>query len=387
LEIIYLHHNSGRFFKGSPTEDDSFFTYGFPGKSAQLIKKYYPAYHIEVWRLSCSSRKYYQKSINNITYKVFPSFQIRGVIDISFRALRELKKCTKENDSILYLSSLHYGLTYLLAFLKRNYKIVVQDYGEYPPKFKLNNSKGLRKLFLYLQIKIEKSLFKKIDMICPGDVNKIPYIIETDQTARYCFVHPLGINMTCFPQIPKSEAKQLLDWDSNKKYILYVGRLDEVKHVDKLVKIWLEIKELDKNVELVFIGGMSNDKFYNLSRESGVLLYPRMLNEELYKYYCAADVYVLMGLENIKFGGIGIAVTESLACGTPVVSSNLRNFLGKDTDRIGEKPVSIQEHKAAIIKVLNNPLNYSECRKAIEDYYSEKPVAKKLNNIFLSLFS
>jgi len=385
VQIIYLHFNSGRFFKGAPTEDDSFFTYGFPSRSARLIKKYYPDYHIEVWRLSCTSKKYYEKTISNINYKVFPSIQIKGIFDFSFSAVGELRRKTKKECTIIYLSSLHYGLTYLIAFLFKNKKIIVQDYGELPPKYKLSHNKGLKKLYLYLQLFIEKYAFKDIDLICPGDINKIQYILETQPKAKYKFVHPVGIELAHFPIISKNEAKSLLGWNLNTKYILYIGRLDDVKHIDKLINIWNEIKNNQPNVDLVFIGGFETDKYYSMAKEAGVKLFDRMLNTDLYRYYCAADVYVLLGLDNIKFGGIGIAVTESLACGTPVVSSNLRNFIGGDITGIGEAPATIEEHKEAIIKVLSSPQNYLNCRKAIEKYYSNEAIAVKLNELFLSI--
>jgi glycosyltransferase involved in cell wall biosynthesis len=385
LQIIYLHFNSGRFFKKAPTEDNSFYTYGFPSKSAYLIKNYYPSYKVEVWRLSSISKRYYEKTIGDILFKVFPSIQLKGIIDLSFPAIIELRKRTKNENIIIYLSSLHYGLTYLIAFLFKRQRIIVQDYGEIPPGYKLLNTRGFKKLLLRIQLCIEKYAFKNISLICPGDINKIPYILKTQPESKYRFIHPLGMDLNNFPVIPKEQAKISLGWDTNSKYILYIGRLDEVKHVDSLIRIWKEIKINDERVDLVFIGGQESDIFYNMAREAGVRLYNRMLNKDLYRYYCAANVYVLLGLENIKFGGIGIAVTESLACGTPVVSSNLRNFIGGDITGIGEAPVTIDQHKEAIIKVLNKPEDYLNCRKAIEKYYSNEAIAIKLNELFLSI--
>jgi glycosyltransferase involved in cell wall biosynthesis len=387
MKIIFIGYNSGRFFKKIPDCENSFYTYGFNSRRARALKKYYPQYSVEVWRLAFETKNYYEKKIDDILYKVYPAFRIGRMIHISFRALNHLKSAIKTPGTVIHLSSIHTYLTYLIAFLFRKYPIIAQDHGEIPLQLKAESHLRLYRVYFKIQLYIEKLAFQNIDYFYLGDVNQIHYIKIVKPDFRGEISPSIGIDLSCFPVIGRKIAQEELGWNPENKYILYVGRLDEVKHVDSLIRLWTEIKNIYNNVELVLVGGMESDSFYSLAKDAGVKLYHRVMNNDIYKFYCAADVYVLLGLENIKFGGIGIAVTESLTCGTPVVSSNMRNFLGGDLAGIGEAPGTLEEHKEAIIKVLTNPQNYMHCRKAMEQYYSNEAVATKLNAIILSLIN
>jgi glycosyltransferase involved in cell wall biosynthesis len=385
MKIIFIGYNSGRFFKKVPDIDNSFYTYGFNSRRAKALKEYYPDYKIEVWRLAYETRKYYEKEINGIIYKIYPAIKLGKIIHISFRALFHLRSALLEPKTVIHFSNLHSYFTYLISALFRKYPMIVQDHGEVPLQLKANSHSGLHRMYFILQLLIEKKVFKYLDYFYLGDVNQIPYLQEVKPDFKGEISPSIGIDMSSFPVIQRNSAKTELGWNLDNKYILYVGRLDEVKHVDALIRIWQEIRKSQCNVELVFVGGMESDKFYSLALLSGVKMYKRIMNTEIYKFYCAADVYVLLGLDNIKFGGIGIAVTESLACGTPVVSSNMRNFLERELTGIGEAPVSLEDHKAAIMKILEKPENYHNCRDAIIRCYSNNAVARRLNNTILSL--
>jgi glycosyltransferase involved in cell wall biosynthesis len=244
----------------------------------------------------------------------------------------------------------------------------------------------LKKVLYKFNLFIEKLVFKNIDFFYLGDVNSVPYIKEV---YPQCTGEPnvISVDARLFYPVSKVDAKQKLGWDISKKYILYVGRLDKVKHTDELIYLWIEIKKEMPEVELVFIGGIETEPFFNLAKENNVMMYPRTMNVDLPIYYSAADVYVLLGLENIKFGGLGVAPTESLSCGTPVVSSNLRNIVGGSLHGIGEAPQTLEGHKEAIIKVLKSPENYTKCRDIIIKHYTEEAIAKRADQVIKQLSS
>ena len=76
MKIIFLSSYDGdRFIKHTPEPDNnSFYTYGFNGRRARNIKKFFPAYDIEVWKFSIHSAGYFEKNIENIQFKVYPAF-------------------------------------------------------------------------------------------------------------------------------------------------------------------------------------------------------------------------------------------------------------------------------------------------------------------------
>lgn len=389
MKILFVSSYDGnRFVKTTPELDgDSFFTYGFNGRRARNLKKYFPEYDIEVVRFSRYAKGYFEKNIEEIKFKVYPAFRVKYLIDFSFRGLRALLKLSKSEPVLIYISHLHRGLVYLLAFLFKNFPIIVQDHGETPPRIKILSGNILKKSLYGFNLSIEKLVYRYIDFVCLGDQNQAEYIKEVCPNFKGEITPSQGLNIEIFKPIEKITAKKLLGWDLSKKYILYVGRLDKVKHTDELVYMWIELKKEMPEVELIFIGGMETDPFYQLVKEKNVIMYPRTMNVDLPKYYSAADVYVLLGLDNIKFGGMGIAPAESLACGTPVVSSNLRNILGGSLEGIGEAPHTLEGHKDAIKKVLKNPEKYTKCRDVILKHYTENAIATRLDQVIKQVVS
>ena len=113
----------------------------------------------------------------------------------------------------------------------------------------------------------------------------------------------------------------------------------------------------------------------------------RVLNKDLNKYYSAADVYVLLALRDDYFGGTGVSTLESLACNTPVVSFALRNYSGDNVNEMGEVPDTLEKHKEAILKVIDNPGNYKNMRKSVESLYSYEAMYLKARLIFDELLA
>jgi glycosyltransferase involved in cell wall biosynthesis len=178
-----------------------------------------------------------------------------------------------------------------------------------------------------------------------------------------------------------------LGWDPEKKYILYVGRLYDLKQPKELIDIWKEIKIDRPDIKLVVIGNSADDEFYQYAIESGVIVLGRILNSELDKYYSASDVYVLMALRKDYFGGTGIAPLESLACNTPVVSYAMRNYVGNNMHELGEVPDTLEGYKDAILKVINNPDLYTNMRESMKKYYSLEAIASKVQSVYEGLMN
>jgi glycosyltransferase involved in cell wall biosynthesis len=182
--------------------------------------------------------------------------------------------------------------------------------------------------------------------------------------------------------ISKNLARDILGWDVNKKYIIYLGKLYRYKQPLELIEIWKEIKKTRPEVELVILGNSEDDEYYHEAVNSGAIIAGRILNKDLYVYYSAADVYVLIALRDDYFGGIGIAPIESLACNTPVVSYALRNYIGNNTDEIGEMPKDLEGYKKGILKVLDNPGKYKNMRESVKKHYSYKAVSLRMYQVF-----
>jgi len=179
-----------------------------------------------------------------------------------------------------------------------------------------------------LRIATEKKLTRTCDRILA------PTSREKENLLRYCQtpaakigVVPCGVNLDLFRPMDKRIARQRLGFDGDGPIVLYVGRFDPIKGIDRLLEAMAYLKHLQR-MRLVIIGGDGPDtpEFQNLKRlsaefgvEKSVRFGGRIAQKDLPPYYSAADALVIPSYYE-SFGLVGL---ESLACGTPVVATRV----------------------------------------------------------------
>lgn len=372
-------------FPKEPDNEDRFYTYGFGNSFGNLISSYLSDYEVEVWRLDCFCKdRYYSKTLNGIKYRVFKARSIYKLGHYSRQFISEIKKAKKTDFPIFLIVHTHTWQTYPILFALKNARIVTTHHGDWSPFFIFHNTSFLRRIKALLGMIAEKITFRYVKFFLICDIHQVPYVAKSNPRLKYK-IFSAGLDINKFKGIPKDEARRELGLELDKKYILYVGKMYKLKQVDRLIEIWKEIKKTRPEVELMMIGNETKDKwgeeYYDLAVNSGAKIFGRVLNVELYKYYSAADVFVLMALRNDYFGGTGIAPLESLACNTPAVSFSLINYLGDNVDEIGEIPKTEQEYKEAIIEVLDHPGKYKNMRESVKKYYSLEASASRLGEV------
>lgn len=139
-------------------------------------------------------------------------------------------------------------------------------------------------------------------------------------------VVPNGVDMAKFYCIPKEKARQQLGLPATKKIILSVGNLIPRKGFDLLIKaVDMAMKGSDhQQLQLIIVGeGPSRQDLDNLAasigRKDAVLFVGAVPHNELYLWYSAADCFSLASSRE----GWPNVVLESLACGTPVVATDI----------------------------------------------------------------
>ena len=385
-KIIFIHYNyEPEHFPVKPDPDNRFFTYGFGSNFARNFKYYYPEYSVEMWRLDSGTDKYYKNEVQGVLFRIFPAFSLFNTADISFKFIRELKKEVKKSSPVLFVSHTHIWLLYQIAFFFRNSPIASSHHGDFSPIFRQTYRKGFRKLKDKIDTAVEKKVMKYVDHFFVCDYNAIPNI-KTVAPNSSISISSTGLNIDAFEKIDKQTARKKLGLSLDKRYILYIGKLYSYKQPRELIDIWKDIKSERKDVELIIAGNSEEDEYYDYAAGSGAILAGRVLNRDLNYYYSASDVYVLLSLRDDYFGGTGIAPLESLACGTPIVSNSMRNYLGNNMEELGEVPGTLSEYKTAILKVLDNPGIYRNMRESVKKYYSHKSITERKKNIFEDLF-
>ncbi len=140
-------------------------------------------------------------------------------------------------------------------------------------------------------------------------------------------VIPCGVNLEQFKILGQSRMRQYLGL-GREKIVLCVGRIDPLKGVDKLIKALPYLRDL--GLKLIVVGGGDDSRSdvedlrrlaSSLEVDDVVVFAGTVKHEQLVYYYNAADVCVVPSY----YESFGLVALESLACGTPVVATDVGN--------------------------------------------------------------
>jgi len=136
-------------------------------------------------------------------------------------------------------------------------------------------------------------------------------------------VIPNGVDKAKFHPRDKAECRRALRLNADRKIILFIGNLAEVKGVEYLVQAFKKLSTY-QDTELLIVGdGPLRSKLEALTEELGikgrVLFKGRRSYDEVSIWLNATDVLCLPSLNE----GCPNVVLEALACGTRVVASNV----------------------------------------------------------------
>ncbi len=373
-KVIYIDKISDRTPKAASNINfgDNYFTIGWGAGSARKFKEFNPDITVECWKTDYKAEKIYEREISGVKFIIFPAYHIKYFGDYSFSLLKHLREEIKKKEkTIFHITSFRHLLFYSVAFKLKNYPLVVQNNGESSAIYKVKITKGLRKFFYQLQIILERKSFRNIDLLYILDERIREYLPYTEAVIKK---QTLGVMTERFIPLDKKEARVILNLDPDKKYLLYIGKLNSTKSPDILIDIYKEIKKDRNDVELLIAGTNEGDPLINYALESGAKVFGRIMHTDIYRYLSAADVYILpkYSTEHV-FGGIGLLPVEALLCNTPVIGGNLENFPQDCKDAVGFAVNDRDEMKVAIINILDKKVMFDNLRNiAIENYSWEK---------------
>jgi D-inositol-3-phosphate glycosyltransferase len=146
---------------------------------------------------------------------------------------------------------------------------------------------------------------------------------------------PPGVDANLFHPIPKSDAREAVD-SKEDHTVLFVGRIDPIKGID----VWFKAMSLVVNENpwlrgrlcICLVGGDVDDdavpdaemaRLQALKEELGigdlVTFLGKRSQDALPYFYASADVVVMPSL----YESFGMVALEAMACGTPVVASDV----------------------------------------------------------------
>jgi D-inositol-3-phosphate glycosyltransferase len=150
-------------------------------------------------------------------------------------------------------------------------------------------------------------------------------------------VIPPGVDVSRFYPIPVDEAKEFIGIPPCERMLLFVGRIEPLKGLDVLIEAICLMKQagrlIDKPFCLAIIGGTPEDSDVAQNEEMErlralrehfglqdlITFLGKRSQDTLPYYYSAAEVVVVPS----QYESFGMVALEAMACGTPVVASQV----------------------------------------------------------------
>ena len=175
-------------------------------------------------------------------------------------------------------------------------------------------------LIEYFQLLFKRSIFDKIigklviknsDSIISVSKNDLDFIRQNYDLSNKVYYHiPNAVDIEKFKRIDTI----------NRKFITFIGRLSYIKGIDIFLKVIKELYKEDNTLKFLIIGNGPLKNLVEKAKKELPITYKEYFPyEKIEKVYNMSKLIMLTS----RFEGVPTTILESLACETPVITSNV----------------------------------------------------------------
>ncbi|GEO10450.1 glycosyltransferase [Segetibacter aerophilus] len=157
-----------------------------------------------------------------------------------------------------------------------------------------------------------------------------------------------------------------------KNYLLYLGRVNEKKGIDLLVKAYLNLREAQFKLPALVIAGPGLETLYGqqierlASRSSDIFVVGMLDGDAKWGAFYDCQAFVLPSHQE----NFGIAVVEALGCGKPVLISNQVNIWKEIED--GKAGIVMENSLTGTIELLKRWVSLTKGEKKVMSQNAKK---------------
>jgi D-inositol-3-phosphate glycosyltransferase len=234
----------------------------------------------------------------------------------------------------------------------------------------------------------------------PLEKNQMTWLYGADP--KKISIVPPGVDLERFKPMDQVKAREYLGVPPQDQMILFVGRIQPLKGIDTLIRALALVKKrepaLAANICVSIIGGDPNpdseieqaefERLEALRAELGIGEMVTFLGakdqDTLVYYYAAAEIVVMPS----HYESFGMVALEAMACGTPVIASDVGGLSfsiedGYNGYRVPDRdPQALADKISLLLKhrVLRHQLG--EQARAWVEHYSWVNIAEELLEVF-----
>ncbi|MBI5680849.1 MAG: glycosyltransferase family 4 protein [Methanobacterium sp.] len=282
---------------------------------------------------------------------------------LPFDLYRLMKKINKQNFDVIHFQGFHPLYCMAAMLCQRKYPTVVTLHGISSVEMDYHVKRNfILKFFSKFAEKFALSRIKNIIVVAP----QIEEIIQK-MTDSKTFMIPNGVNIDLIKSIGSFQS------DKN-NVIFYIGTLVRRKGLYALIKAFQEVKKSISDSYLYIAGsGDEENELKDLVKELGlendVKFFGFVKGDRKYSLIKSANVFVLPSF----WESLPIAVLEGIACGKPVIASNVGGIpylvndgengflvMPGEVDELSDKLITLLKDKKLQEKMGNESLKRSE---------------------------
>jgi D-inositol-3-phosphate glycosyltransferase len=260
------------------------------------------------------------------------------------------------------------------------------------------------------RLAVERQILEQGDCVVATSPQEQEHLRALVSSQGLVEVIPCGTDIQTFHPRPKAAVRAQLGFQPQDKIVLYVGRFDPRKGIETLVRAMGQLQgascradvhtDTHNAIRLVIVGGSDPNRpdaeeqarIVALVQELGLAASTTFVgqvgHDRLPDYYTAADVCVIPS----HYEPFGLVAIEAMACGTPVVASEVGGL--KFTVVPGQTgwlvpPQDVAGFAAAIDRVVNQETWLGDQREQvalrIQENFSWSGVAIQLSDLYRRL--
>ena len=264
---------------------------------------------------------------------------------------------------------------------------------------------GVRDGFSPERVNIEKRIVQEADLIigeCPQD--KLDLVKYYNADPERVAIVSCGFSANEFYPVDKKEARDKLNINQDEKILLQLGRMVPRKGVDNVIRSLGHLRKSGSNCRLIVVGGEGEGGCFEDDPEivrlrliaaaegvaDAVMFAGRKSRDELKYYYSSADIFITTPW----YEPFGITPLEAMACGVPVIGSNvggikysvadgITGFLVPPNDpaAVAEKVSTLLNDERLLAQMKNNAL------VRVNKMFTWKKVCEQLINLYANVAS
>ncbi|MBI5680846.1 MAG: glycosyltransferase family 4 protein [Methanobacterium sp.] len=271
---------------------------------------------VETHIITFSDRNEDIKSNNLNIHFIKRSSRLPMLFTIPFDAKNVINKIKEIDPDVVHVQGTHYPYNYISRAIPEKYPVIITVHGIMATEYKFN--KGLNFIGGFISYLLEKYAFRKAKniIVCSEVMKK-----EIGKLSRAkVYVVPNGV-----------DCKKIDNFSSSKVVIhpsiIYIGLLEKIKGVDTLIKAINIIKDDIPEIHFYIAGkGSQEENLRKLTKklglENNIDFLGYISGEEKYSNFKSVDICAVPS----RYESFGITILEAMACGKPVIASNVGNI-------------------------------------------------------------